>query len=111
MSSNAAVAMNLSDILTDLGNIPAYRVRSEPKPGTATLEDLLQVNRQGGMCELVDGALVEKAMGWRESLIAIALGSIIRWRRTSRLRNIARRTIRRTRPHSSLLAHMGTFKN
>ena len=77
MSSNAAVAANLSDILMDLGNIPAHRVRSEPKPGTATVEDLLRVNSQGGMCELVDGALVEKAMGWRESLIAIALGRII----------------------------------
>ncbi len=78
MSSNAAVAAKFSDILMDLGNIPANRVRSEPKPGTATVDDLLRVNSQGGMCELVDGALVEKAMGWRESLIAIALGSIIR---------------------------------
>lgn len=78
MSSNAAVATNFADILMDLGNIPASRVRSEPKPGTATVEDLLRVNSQGGMCELVDGALVEKAMGWRESMIAMALGSIIR---------------------------------
>ena len=78
MSSNAAVAAKFSDILMDLGNIPANRVRSDPKPGTATVDDLLRVNSQGGMCELVDGALVEKAMGWRESLIAIALGSIIR---------------------------------
>lgn len=77
MSSNAAIATNFSDILMDLGNIPANRVRSDPKPGTATIEDLLRVNSQGGMCELVDGALVEKAMGWRESLIAIALGRIL----------------------------------
>ena len=77
MSSNAAVAASFSDILTDLGNIPPHRVRSEPKPGTATIDDLLRVNNQGGMCELVDGALVEKAMGWRESLIALALGRYI----------------------------------
>jgi len=77
MSSNAAVAANFSDILMDLGNIPASRVRSEPKPGTATLDDLVRVNSQGGMCELVDGALVEKAMGWRESLIAVALCRIL----------------------------------
>ena len=77
MSSNAAVSTNFSDILTDLGNIPACRVRSEPKPGTATVEDLLRVNSQGAMCELVDGALVEKAMGWRESLIALALGRML----------------------------------
>ena len=77
MSSNAAVAANFSDILMDLGNIPSSRVRTDPKPGTATIDDLLRVNSQGGMCELIDGALVEKAMGWRESLIAIALGRMI----------------------------------
>ncbi len=78
MSSNAAVSTNFADILMDLGNIPASRVRSEPKPGTATIDDLLRVNSQGGMCELVDGALVEKAMGWRESLIASLLCELLR---------------------------------
>ena len=78
MSSNAAVAANFSDILMDLGNIPPSRVRSEPKPGTATVDDLLQVNGQGGLCELVDGTLVEKVMGWRESLIASLLCELLR---------------------------------
>jgi len=78
MSSNAAVAANFSDILVDLGSIPAHRVRSEPKPGKATVDDLLRINSQGGMCELVDGALVEKAMGWRESLIASLLCELLR---------------------------------
>lgn len=77
MSTNAAIAANLSDILMDLGNIPARRVRSDPKPGSATVDDLLRVNSQGGMYELIDGVLVEKAMGWRESLIAMALGRYI----------------------------------
>ncbi len=62
MSSNAAVATKFSDILSDLGNIPAQRVRTEPAPGTATADDLLRVNNQGAMCELVDGVLVEKAI-------------------------------------------------
>jgi Uma2 family endonuclease len=78
MSTNAAIAANLSDILMDLGNIPARRVRSDPKPGSATVDDLLRVNSQGGMCELIDGVLVEKAMGWRESLIASLLCELIR---------------------------------
>lgn len=78
MSSNAAVAASFADILMDLGNIPASRVRTEPRPGTATIDDLLRANSQGEMYELVDGVLVEKAMGWRESVIAMALGSIIR---------------------------------
>lgn len=78
MSSNAAVPATFADILTDLGNIPPARVRTDPKPGTATVEDLLRVNRQGAMCELVDGTLVEKAMGWRESLIASLLCELLR---------------------------------
>lgn len=77
MSTNAAVASSFSDILMDLGNISSQRVRSDPKPGSATVEDLLRINSQGAMCELVDGVLVEKVMGWRESLIAIALGRYI----------------------------------
>jgi Uma2 family endonuclease len=77
MNSNAGVAANLSDLLIDLGNIPLSRVRTEPNPGTATEEDLLLCNANGTRCELVDGILVEKIMGWRESLIALALGRFI----------------------------------
>jgi len=76
--SNAAVAGNFSDILTDLGGISGERVYRSPEPGRATIEDLLQKNETGAMCELIDGTLVEKAMGWTESLIALALGSILR---------------------------------
>ncbi len=78
MNANAAVAAKFSDILNDLGNIPPQRVRTEPKPGTASIEDLLLANSQGGMCELIDGTLVEKAMGWRESLIATLLCEMLR---------------------------------
>lgn len=76
--SNAAVAGHFSDILTDLGGISSERVYRSPEPGRATIEDLLRKNENGGMCELIDGTLVEKAMGWTESLIALALGSILR---------------------------------
>jgi Uma2 family endonuclease len=73
MLANAAVAANFADLLADLGNIPSDRIRLDPKPGTATLEDLIRVNRSSGRCELIDGTLVEKAMGWRESLLASVL--------------------------------------
>lgn len=77
MSSNAAVAATWSDFLEDLGQIPASRVRRDPTPGNATIEDLVRVNEAGGQCELVDGALVEKAMGWQQSLIAAVLIELI----------------------------------
>jgi len=74
---NAAVAGNLSELLIELGNVPLDRVRCNPKPGSATVEDVLRANADGALCELVDGTLVEKAMGWSESLIAAFLIEVI----------------------------------
>jgi len=76
--SNAAVAGSLADILVELGGISIDRIHRSPSPGSATLNDLLREIEKGQLCELVDGTLVEKAMGWQESLIALALGSILR---------------------------------
>ena len=73
MALNAAVPNRLSDILEELGRIAASRVRSEPAPGKATIADLIRVNVEGCLCELVDGILVQKACGWKESLIVAAL--------------------------------------
>ena len=43
----------------------------DPSPGTATESDLLLlVERDKRLCELVDGTLVEKPVGYLESLIA-----------------------------------------
>lgn len=75
---NAAVAGTLPERIIELGGVPADRVLRDPLPGKATFEDLLKVNESGGCYELVDGTLVEKAMGWQESLIALALGSLLR---------------------------------
>jgi len=75
--SNAAVAETFSDILTELGGISADRVHHAPIPGSATMEDLEHANENGALCELVDGTLVEKAMGWQESLVAAYLIELI----------------------------------
>jgi len=56
------------------GNIAAERLILRPRPGTAREEDLLKLNKHEGLCELVDGCLVEKAMGFQESLLSIVLG-------------------------------------
>lgn len=63
MALNAAVAASLSDLMIELGGISADRVGHQPAPGTATLRDLFQINSNGSLVELIDGALVEKAMG------------------------------------------------
>jgi Uma2 family endonuclease len=62
---------NLEELLDRLGNIPVRRILMHPAPGTATEEDALRfldaANKR--LVELVDGALVEKPMGSRESLL------------------------------------------
>ena len=75
-----ALATTWEDRLTDLGNVPPARVRSEPAPGTATVEDVVRLrNTERRLYELVDGTLVEKAMGWQESLLA---GILLHWLHT-----------------------------
>ena len=67
----------LADLLHRLGDIPPERVLLHPYP--ATEDDLLRLldgpNKR--LCELVDGILVEKPMGWRESFLAMLIGGQI----------------------------------
>ncbi|MFI5460122.1 MAG: Uma2 family endonuclease [Isosphaerales bacterium] len=64
----------VADLLERLGDIPASRVLVDPLPGTATEEDVIAVHdRDGRLCELVDGVLVEKTMGYDESRLAVEL--------------------------------------
>ncbi len=74
---NASVSFSLEDRICDLGGIDVSRVRLGPAPGHATIEDLIAVSSdEGRLYELVDNTLVEKAMGWQESLLAMVLS---RW--------------------------------
>ncbi len=64
-----------ADVLKQLGNVPASRVRLDPHPGTATVDDVVVAHdRDNRLCELVDGVLVEKSMGVYECRVAFALG-------------------------------------
>lgn len=62
---------NLAELLARLGGIPPERVRTVPPPGAATEADLLTAGKP--ICELIDGILVEKAVGDRESFVAATL--------------------------------------
>ncbi len=65
------VLTTMADLQAHLGDIPAERIRLEPHPGTATEKDLLRVAaKEDRLCELIDGTLVEKTMGWQESYVA-----------------------------------------
>jgi Uma2 family endonuclease len=67
-----------AQVQEQLGGIPPDRIRAFPAAGTATEEDLqAALARTDRTCELVDGILVEKAMGSFESLLAGALISLL----------------------------------
>jgi Uma2 family endonuclease len=78
MSTLVAEAVTVADLLEQLGGIPPARVRLQPAPGTATEQDVLAVyRREKRCCELVDGVLVEKTMGFYESRLAMLLGHFL----------------------------------
>ena len=71
-------AVTIADLLARLGNVPASRVRLSPTPGTATEKDLLKVlDHENRPCELVEGTLVEKALGFNESEIAAQIITLL----------------------------------
>jgi len=69
------ILYNVADLLERLA-VPPERIRLDPRPGFATEEDAIRIER----CELIDGTLVEKAMGYYESrLAAVLIGYLDRY--------------------------------
>jgi Uma2 family endonuclease len=69
---------NLADLLDRLGNVPPDRIRFQPLPGTGTVSDVVQIQRrENRLCELVDGVLVEKTLGFNEDQIAILIATAL----------------------------------
>lgn len=64
----------VADLLKRLGDIPPERVWFRPAPGTATEQDVIDIEaRENRLCELVDGVLVEKTVDYYESRLAVVL--------------------------------------
>jgi Uma2 family endonuclease len=62
----------LDDLLESLGGIPGRRILFDPPPGTATIKDVIRHvdGPKKRLVELIDGTLVEKPMGFAESMVA-----------------------------------------
>src|SRR5438045_2466564 len=76
VSDYPAPTWTMTKLRHHFGAIPAERILLQPKPGTAKEKDVVFMNDHGEThCELVDGCLLEKAMGSKESLLA---GEIVR---------------------------------
>jgi Uma2 family endonuclease len=72
-------AGSLAELVERLGGIPLRRIRLRPALGCATEADViaaLEAPRKR-ICELIDGVLVEKAMGFNESTLAARLITLI----------------------------------
>jgi Uma2 family endonuclease len=69
---------NGAEWLAALGGVPLERIIFDPWPGTATEADLLRfVERDKRLCELIDGTLVEKPVGYWEGIIAANLINLL----------------------------------
>ena len=69
----------LADIHRLLGDIPLNRIVIQPPLGSATESDVERRRAADGkLFELEYGILVEKAMGWYESIIAILVSHALR---------------------------------
>ena len=66
---------SLAEVVRDLGDIPLWRIRAVPPPGTATAADLDKPGNH--LCELIDGVLVEKPVGAHESYLGLEIGRLI----------------------------------
>jgi Uma2 family endonuclease len=74
----AVLSPSLAERLEELGHISAQRLRLTPHPGTAFRDDLEVANAEGAtLCELIDQTLVEKAIGFESSVVAIAVARIL----------------------------------
>jgi Uma2 family endonuclease len=79
MSTAPDQGLTLADVLRQLGGISPRRIRFHPAPGTATEDDVVKIrDRERRLFELVDGVLVEKVMGYWESVLAIELAGLLR---------------------------------
>jgi Uma2 family endonuclease len=67
-----------SEVIAHFGDIPIARILTDPKPGEATEADVIELHeRHDRLCELIDGTLVEKAIGWKEAELAAWITTIL----------------------------------
>jgi Uma2 family endonuclease len=78
MPTGSPSIRTLADLVQRLGGVPLDRIRFYPSPGTATVQDVIDVQeREGRLCELVEGVLLEKTVGYAESQLALFLGGLL----------------------------------
>ena len=66
------------DLVERFGPIPLDRIRTNPPPGSATEQDVIDIHdHEDRLCELLDGTLLEKTMGSFESYLGVLVCRIL----------------------------------
>jgi Uma2 family endonuclease len=66
------------DLVRRFGPIPLNRIVLDPPPGKARVEDVVDFDdHKDQLCELIDGTLVRKAVGFYESYIAVQIAMLL----------------------------------
>lgn len=79
VKNNVPKTWYLSDFLKSLGDISPTRIRMNPWPGTAVESDVTWIqDHEDRLCELIDGVLVEKVMGFQEAFLAAEIVTELR---------------------------------
>ena len=64
LESPPRAEMTVAELASRVGEVPLWRIQSNPAPGTAGENDVERMRLEKGvLCELIDGVLVEKAVG------------------------------------------------
>ena len=75
--ASATPDWTVADLLNQFGAIPVSRIRLDPAPGTATEQDVDLEAREDRLYELIDGVLLEKAIGYYEAYLATLLSTYL----------------------------------
>jgi hypothetical protein len=63
--------MTVAELASRIGDVPLWRIQTDPLPGTGTESDVERVRcERGALCELIDGVLVEKAVSYETAFLA-----------------------------------------
>jgi Uma2 family endonuclease len=78
MTEAKADRSTLADLVERLGNVPLNRILTRPPLGTATERDVTELEvHSKRLCELVDGVLVEKTVGYLESYLGVIIVGLV----------------------------------
>ncbi len=68
--------LTVADVLNEFGPIPISRIRTQPPPGDATEQHVVDIEtHENRLFELYDGILIEKTMGHYESYLAMVIAA------------------------------------